>query len=116
NCSPAGDSESKSMISRWKSSIVAAVAAGSNAKVAGGGGVAIGSKPRFLSTHLRSTFMARSAGHHEGRRRAQYRGREDGTTLARDLPPRSRACHHRRSALRREGPPWRNICWSASRH
>src|SRR5207248_6608868 len=36
------------------------VAAGPKANVLAGGGFAIGSKPRFLSTHLRSTLMARS--------------------------------------------------------
>jgi hypothetical protein len=39
------------------------------AKVAAGGGFAIGSKPRFLSTHLRSTFMGLSVRHqtdHDG--------------------------------------------------
>src|SRR6185295_13541964 len=60
NCRPAGDSESKSMISRWKSSTLAAagLAALANANVVAGGGLAIGSNPRFLSTHLRSTRMA----------------------------------------------------------
>ena len=56
NCNPAGDSESKSMISRWKSSRLAPVAARLKAKVAGGGGFVIGSKPRFLSTHLRDAI------------------------------------------------------------
>ena len=44
NCSPAGDSESKSMISRWKSfGFAALVPARLNAKVVTGGGFEIGS-------------------------------------------------------------------------
>src|SRR5258707_12007122 len=63
NSLPAGASESKSMISRWKSSAVSALAAGANANVVAGGGVEIGSKPRFLSTHLRLTCMTRLVSH-----------------------------------------------------
>jgi hypothetical protein len=51
---PWGLSESKSMISRCKSSGVAAfVDATAVAKVVVGGGVAIGSKPRFRFTQAR---------------------------------------------------------------
>jgi len=64
---PVGPSESKSMISRWKSSglalvdgLTAAFATRLTEKVLAGGGVEIGSKPRFFSTHLRSATMIRS--------------------------------------------------------
>src|SRR5262249_23142161 len=63
NSRPAGASESKSMISRWKSSDAGALAAArGNAKAAVGGGLAIGSKPIFLSSHFRSTRMVCSPG------------------------------------------------------
>lgn len=67
NSRPSLDSESKSMISRRKSSVVtfadfftAPLATRFTTKVSGGGGVVIGSKPRFLSTHLRSARIALS--------------------------------------------------------
>src|SRR6185437_3762541 len=47
------------MISRWKSSTCGAGAAARlKAKAVAGGGLAIGSKPRLRSTHLRSALMA----------------------------------------------------------
>src|SRR5262249_24282130 len=59
NSRPAGASESKSMISRWISSGAGALAAAAAwAKAAAGGGLEMGTKPRFRSTHLRLTCMA----------------------------------------------------------
>src|SRR5881628_3626777 len=68
NCWPAGASESKSMISRWKSSgggalpfpVVNDNATLLTAKLCNGGGELMGSKPRFLSTHWRPAVMTRS--------------------------------------------------------
>ena len=61
NANPAGDSESKSMISRsissWAGDLTAAAA---TSNVEGGAGVAIGSKPRFRATHARSTVISSS--------------------------------------------------------
>src|SRR5581483_11629147 len=58
NSLPAADSESKSMISRCRSSMLGDFrAARVNAKVEAGGGVVIGSKPRFRRTHARSIII-----------------------------------------------------------
>jgi len=58
NAAPSGPSESKSMISRWISSGWArGVATSLFAKVSGGAGVAIGSKPRFRFTQARSALI-----------------------------------------------------------
>jgi hypothetical protein len=57
NASPAGDSESKSIISRRRSSSLAVfVAAPATANVETGG-VMMGSKPRFRATHALSTTI-----------------------------------------------------------
>jgi len=57
NSRPSGASESKSIISRWRSSTLEVLAARRNVKVEAGAGVAIGSKPRFRWTHRRSITM-----------------------------------------------------------
>jgi hypothetical protein len=58
NSLPAGDSESKSMISRWKSSgVLLGLAAPAKETAEAGSGLLRGSNPVFCTTQARSTGM-----------------------------------------------------------